>query len=86
MSPSLPSQSMRGRYVDLFDVLPDANPCYDVPGYGAAEREQLTPALEAAGYEVHGDWRTGDGDSFGPLTRYVSVTAPSGERFRVIYG
>lgn len=74
------------RYIDLFDILPDAEPCYDVPGYATAEREILSPALRRAGYELHGNWRTGDGDSFGPLTRYITATSPSGETFRVIYG
>lgn len=76
------------RYVDFNDVCPDIHPTCtssEPMPYWRDEKENLTPALEAAGYEVHGGWRTGDGDSFGPLTRYVQVSKGR-DSFRVIYG
>jgi hypothetical protein len=54
-------------YIDLYDVAPDVKVNYSE--YWASERDVITPALEAAGYQIVGSWYTGDGDSFGPLTR-----------------
>jgi hypothetical protein len=62
-------------YADLYDLLPDANPSYNWRdgSMRSVEREQLTPALEALGYEVS-DWFDGERDSFGPLSRAARIT------------
>lgn len=61
---------------DLFDILPEelANDprCFDSRRYLEWERDVATPALEAMGYRVS-NWRTTDGDSFGPLVRGVTL-------------
>jgi hypothetical protein len=71
-------------YLALHDLLPKAEPEYDLDKYRRCEHEVLTPALEALGYEV-GGWFTGDGDSFGPLTRCVRVTKDNKSAV-VVYG
>ena len=48
------------------------------------ESEVATPALESNGWIVQG-WFTGDGDSFGPLTRY-GTAEKDGDVMRFIYG
>jgi len=62
--------------IDLYDVIGAAHyedlRCFDSVRYEVWEREVATPALEALGYRVI-DWRTTDGDSFGPLVRTVVV-------------
>lgn len=66
-------------YLDLAEILPDVEVDYE--RYATCERTVLGPALEAAGYELRGRWTTGDGDSFGPLTRYIAT-----DRGVVVYG
>jgi hypothetical protein len=58
-------------YLWLDKILPTLDVDYE--HYATCEREVITPALIEAGYAVLGGWRTGDGDSFGPLTRCVST-------------
>lgn len=62
---------------DLWDLLPDEvsnHPaCCDSVRYLEWERQIATPALRALGYEPR-NWRTTDGDSFGPLVRAVDLT------------
>ncbi len=66
---------------DLFSVIGDV-PTTNASGFCSQsgdkwyfdwEDEIAKPALEALGYS-HVKFRTGDGDSFGPLTRIVSAT------------
>lgn len=64
----------------------DVQPTFAVPGYAADESDNLTPALKRAGYTIHSSWFTGDGDSFGPLTRCVRAIDPKGDRVIVVYG
>ncbi len=66
-------------YLGIEEVLPDVEPDFDA--YAKCEREVLTPALESAGFTVSGNWFTGDGDSFGPLTRCVHT-----DKGVIIYG
>jgi hypothetical protein len=73
-------------YVWWDEIGTDVEPTFAVPGYGLDERDNLAPALEAAGYTDLGSWFTGDGDSFGPLSRCVRATAPDGDRVVVVYG
>jgi hypothetical protein len=71
-------------WLDELDL--GVEPTFAVPGYTTDERENLGPALERAGYTLVGPWFTGDGDSFGPLTRCVKATDPSGRRVTLVYG
>ncbi|MDB4928309.1 MAG: hypothetical protein JWM10_793 [Myxococcaceae bacterium] len=66
-------------FIDLYEILPDVEVDYE--RYAASERDVITPALIAAGYELRGSWFTGDGDSFGPLTRCVDT-----DKGVIVYG
>lgn len=73
---------------DLFEILPDKlgdhiDYCSS-SGYLNWESNIARPELERLGYSVIG-WRTGDGDSFGPLTRVVTIEK-NGIREQFIYG
>jgi ribonuclease HIII len=57
-------------FVDVYDLV---DVTIDYGNYIECEREVITPALKAAGYSV-GTWRTGEGDSFGPLSRCVTIS------------
>lgn len=52
--------------------------------YQLWEENTATPALNNKGWIVKA-WHTGEGDSFGPLTRYA-VCERGGELKRFIYG
>ena len=54
-------------------------------GYQDWEKEIATPALIAAGYNTMGIWHTGDGDSFGPLSRFT-VAHKDDRTFVFTYG
>jgi hypothetical protein len=49
------------------------------------EKEIAEPALKAKGMEPI-SWYTGEGDSFGPLSRVVIVRGPDGKRSQYWYG
>lgn len=74
--------------LNLLDLLPDDicnHPdCFDSVHYDRWESEIATPALRALGYEPS-NWRTTDGDSFGPLVRGVDLTK-DGETKSYFYG
>jgi hypothetical protein len=53
--------------------------------YQAEEIRFLNPQLEELGYKDI-TWETGDGDSFGPLTRVARMTAPDGKKVWWMYG
>lgn len=74
---------MRAPWLDLYKILPDVD--VDSNRYRTSEQDDVDPALQAAGYELLGGWKTGDGDSFGPLTRWRRVKKDDKE-YRVIYG
>ena len=57
------------QYLYLEDILPDIK--VDYADYVKCENEIISPALESAGYNICSNWFTGDGDSFGPLTRCI---------------
>lgn len=67
-------------YLWLNDILPEVEPAFDGT-YVSCERDVIEPALKAAGYTLFGGWFTGDGDSFGPLTRCVRT-----DQGIVVYG
>lgn len=71
------------KLINIFDILPDIP--IDFSNYRTCEQTVITPALEAAGYIITGLWATGDGDSFGPLSRYIKATI-DGEAVEVWYG
>ena len=73
-------------YTDLADVLPNVHPDCTNAGFHACERDVLTPALEKAGWVLAGNWYTGDGDSFGPLTRCIRAHNPQGVLQIIVYG
>lgn len=74
--------------LDLLDLLPEeiANhpACFDSMRYREWEEEIAAPALLNRGY-VASNWRTLDGDSFGPLVRAVDLTR-RGETKTYTYG
>ena len=63
--------------LNLLDLLPEAianHPaCCDSKRYREWEEEIAAPALLNRGY-VASNWRTLDGDSFGPLVRAVTLS------------
>jgi hypothetical protein len=59
------------KLVSGFQLLPGVP--YDFGNYRQSEREVVTPALEGAGYEIIGGWYSPEADSFGPLSRAVTV-------------
>ncbi len=64
--------------LDLYELLPDIECCYNTDyrrgkTYSQHEREVLTPALEALGLVMKGEWYSTDGDSFGPLVRGIKT-------------
>ena len=63
----------------LEQILPELD--VDFENFAACEKDVIGPALEAAGYRLHGTWFTGDGDSFGPLTRCIKT-----DQGIVVYG
>jgi hypothetical protein len=71
---------MSTTYLDLHEILPHVHPPCN-RGYAAFERTVITPELVKAGYELRGRWYTGDGDSFGPLTRCINT-----DKGIVVYG
>lgn len=76
------------RTVGLEEILPRA--LFDDPRhcnsatYAEWEREVAQPALESKGWIVL-SWHTGDGDSFGPLTRYALCILRA-RTWRLVYG
>jgi hypothetical protein len=81
-------------YVDLYVIAPDLHPTFgrewnstdpNKKHYAATEQEVLSPGLEKLGYTLRTKWFTGDGDSFGPLTRCIKVEK-DGVRVTVVYG
>lgn len=74
---------------DLWDLLPDSvtnHPdCCHSARYDRWEREIATPALRALGYEP-ANWRSVDGDSFGPLVRAVDLSHNGGPAATYTYG
>ena len=76
---------------DLLEVLEARSiPCpdlsFELSKYRTEERTLATPALEAAGYVVKGEWFDGERDSFGPLTRCIRAIDPYGNEVVVVYG
>lgn len=67
-------------YIALEDAV-DVEPEYDLGLFDKHEREVLTPALQAAGFRPIGSWYSGDGDSWGPLTRCLRT-----DRGTIFYG
>jgi hypothetical protein len=70
---------MTKNYLYLLNICPDI--IVDYESYYECEKITLSPALEAAGYELEGSWYTGEKDSFGPLSRCINT-----DRGIVVYG
>jgi hypothetical protein len=66
-------------YLWLYDIAAKIDVDYE--DYACCEHEVIGPALKRLGYELRGSWFTGDGDSFGPLTRCVCT-----DKGTVVYG
>lgn len=76
------------QYVDLFDVLPNdvSLAGYCDRAYDVWENTIAAPALRDLGYELLG-WKDGERDSFGPLSRIVTVKfAGSDLTQQLVYG
>jgi len=72
-------------YVELYELISFEGFSYALDQYLIDEREILQPQLEALGY-TRIIWVKGESDDFGPLTRVVVMTDPSGKRCYGIYG
>lgn len=76
------------RYADLGSIIPDR--CFKdprfcaQPGFDEWEREVAEPQLRKKGWTVL-SWHTGDGDSFGPLSRYALCEIRN-RQWRLVYG
>lgn len=70
--------------VDLFNILPEID--VDFENYVKSEQEVIEPALRKKGYKLITPFQTGERDSFGPLSRYIIVTTPQGNRAQIVYG
>ncbi|MCW3019360.1 MAG: hypothetical protein JWN10_1668 [Solirubrobacterales bacterium] len=64
-------------YID--EILPAIE--IDYENYRDCEENVIAPALVASGYVLKSGWFTGDGDTFGPLTRCIET-----DRGTVVYG
>jgi hypothetical protein len=71
------------KYVDLYDILPNLK--INFQKYWESEESIITPALKSAGYTLN-SWYTGEGDSFGPLSRCIRAVDPNGDNIIIIYG
>lgn len=72
-------------YIDLYKFLCFAGFSYDLSRYAKDEMIFLEPQLRDLGYSDF-VWGHGDYDSFGPLTRIVSMNDKDGKRVYGIYG
>ncbi len=74
---------------DLLDLLPEDivnHPaCFDSKRYREWEEQIATPVLRSLGWEPK-NWRTTDGDSFGPLVRTVTLVRHDGVTKDYSYG
>ena len=76
------------RYRNLIDAIGEdamSDKRYCTDRYSDWEREVAEPRLLSKGWRVS-NWRTGEGDSFGPLTRYAICISGTGKVRRFIYG
>lgn len=67
------------RWLYLSTLAPDL--ALDFEDYVQCEREVIEPELRRQGYCLRGSWYTGDGDSWGPLSRCIDT-----DRGTVVYG
>lgn len=66
-------------YIWVDDILPDLQ--IDYEHFSTFERTVLGPKLQELGYTLLSPWYTGDGDSFGPLSRCITT-----QKGIVVYG
>jgi hypothetical protein len=67
-------------YIDLYDLGLTNEPSYDFRSGEMTKQERLiTAELVEKGYTVPNRWYTGEGDSFGPLSRCLRVKTPDGK-------
>lgn len=76
-------------YHDLWEALEarevdKPNITFDRATFRQEEKDLLSPALEKAGYILHGEWFDGERDSFGPLSRCIHATSPYSDKERVV--
>lgn len=84
----LPEDTVYHEFWETLDKykIPSPDLSFGLSTYREEERTLATPALEAAGYSIQGDWFDGERDSFGPLTRCVHAVDPDGNRVVVVVG
>lgn len=70
-------------HIDLYDILPDVD--IDYNNYFLSE-ENIKNELLKKGYYPNGNFRTTEGDSFGPLVRTISTQGEDGETYLIFYG
>jgi hypothetical protein len=74
-------------FVYLSDIAPDVEAKINYQTYNSSEQNYINPKLRQLGYEFDGqDWRSGEADAFGPLSRYVPAIDPNGNNVNVCYG
>jgi len=83
-------------WVYLDESFPEIDIDYDK--YSECEQKVISPALVQAGFdlawyetrasEIRYNWQTGEGDSFGPLSRYIRATHEDrpGQAINICYG
>lgn len=71
-------------YVYVDDIAPGLD--IDFERYRDSERDLITPALLDAGFYPIGEWRDGERDSWGPLSRCIDADTKDGKRVTVVYG
>lgn len=72
-------------YINLLNIIPETMSQVDFQEYHTSEQTLIKPALEAQGYRDV-QFRMGERDSFGPLSRIVLATRKDDTVARFIYG
>jgi hypothetical protein len=73
-------------YIDLYDLDLVNEPSFEWrDGSMHAQEAKIKGELDSLGY-ITNQWRNGEADSFGPLSRELPVTTPKGDHKIVVYG
>ena len=72
-------------YINLGDLINFEEIGFDYSNWVVEEVEKLNPQLESMGY-TNIQWRPGETDSWGPLTRICRTVNPRGDVVWFIYG
>ena len=78
-------QQKDGTVVEMKPII-DWPSCFSFDHYRRDEKELLDNRLWAKGYKKVGEWRTTEGDTWGPLSRACRYKTPEGEVVDVWYG